>query len=95
MGVDLSEVIATNTDETTSQDNPIMSHIVSKKDDDTRTVQAILMEARINGTAVEALCGHVFVPSRDPQKYPPCQKCVDLVEFDAQFYGDNRPIGGG
>jgi len=37
-----------------------------------------LTEAMINGTPVIALCGKVWVPSRDPQKYPVGPECKEL-----------------
>lgn len=37
-----------------------------------------LMEAMVNGTPVIALCGKVWVPSRDPQKFPVCPDCKDI-----------------
>ena len=39
-----------------------------------------LMEAMVNGTPVIALCGKVWVPSRDPQKFPVCPDCKDIWE---------------
>ena len=39
-----------------------------------------LMEAMINGTPVVALCGKVWVPNRDPEKYPTCPECKDIWE---------------
>lgn len=39
-----------------------------------------LTDAMINGTPVIALCGKVWVPSRDPQKYPVCPECKDIWE---------------
>lgn len=36
--------------------------------------------AYIEGTPVEALCGQVFVPSRDPEQYPVCQGCTDIAK---------------
>ncbi|MCS4277393.1 hypothetical protein M2390_002599 [Mycetocola sp. BIGb0189] len=41
--------------------------------------EAWLLEARIDGLAVTALCGHVWVPQRDPQKYPVCEACLDAA----------------
>ena len=38
-----------------------------------------VMEALVTGTPVEALCGHVFVPSRDPSNYPRCSRCEDIM----------------
>jgi hypothetical protein len=40
-----------------------------------------LVEAMIYGTPITALCGHRFVPQRDPQKYPVCPKCKDIHEM--------------
>lgn len=42
---------------------------------------AKVLAARIEGTPVEALCGYVWVPSRDPRQLPPCQRCVDIYEL--------------
>lgn len=39
-----------------------------------------LMDAMINGTPVIALCGKVWVPSRDPERYPVCPECKDIWE---------------
>lgn len=39
-----------------------------------------LMEAMVNGTPVIALCGKVWVPSRDPEKYPVCPECQEIWE---------------
>ena len=40
-----------------------------------------MLEARIEGTPLEALCGHTWVPSRDPKQLPVCQKCKDIYEM--------------
>lgn len=37
-------------------------------------------EAYILGTPVEALCGHVFVPTRDPKPLPVCPACKEILE---------------
>lgn len=39
-----------------------------------------IMEAMINGTPVRALCGKVWVPSRDPQRFPVCPECKEIYE---------------
>jgi hypothetical protein len=41
---------------------------------------AILTEAYVNGTAIMALCGYIFVPHRDPEKYPVCKECKDTLD---------------
>jgi hypothetical protein len=37
-----------------------------------------ITEAMVTGTPVVALCGKVWVPSRDPKKYPVCPDCERL-----------------
>src|SRR5699024_4795573 len=37
-----------------------------------------LTEAIINGTPVVALCGKVWVPSRDPERFPMCPSCQEI-----------------
>nr|WP_232524832.1 DUF3039 domain-containing protein [Nocardioides mangrovicus] len=39
-----------------------------------------LMDAMVNGTPVVALCGKVWVPSRDPQRFPVCPECQEIWE---------------
>ena len=40
-----------------------------------------ITEAMVTGTPVVALCGKVWVPSRDPKKYPVCPECKRLFEL--------------
>ncbi|TNC39862.1 DUF3039 domain-containing protein [Mumia zhuanghuii] len=37
-----------------------------------------LTEAMIEGTPVVALCGKVWVPSRDPKRFPVCPECKEI-----------------
>ena len=39
-----------------------------------------LTEAMVMGTPVVALCGKIWVPSRDPEKYPVCPECKEAWE---------------
>ena len=39
-----------------------------------------LTEAMVMGTPVIALCGKVWVPSRDPQRFPVCPECKEIWE---------------
>lgn len=52
-------------------DHERLSHFVPKDK---------LMEAMVNGTAVIALCGKVWVPSRDPERFPVCPECQKVWE---------------
>ncbi|MDO5699877.1 MAG: DUF3039 domain-containing protein [Bowdeniella nasicola] len=54
-------------------------------------------EAAVTGRPVVALCGKVWVPGRDPSKYPVCPKCKEIhAELTSRrsrwpFGGGNRP----
>jgi hypothetical protein len=39
-----------------------------------------IMESAVTGTPVIALCGKVWIPNRDPQKFPVCPECQDIYE---------------
>ena len=49
-----------------------------------------IMEAMVNGTPVRALCGKVWVPSRDPSRFPVCPECKEIYENDDLFYDDPK-----
>ncbi|HEX2356011.1 MAG TPA: DUF3039 domain-containing protein [Micromonosporaceae bacterium] len=44
-----------------------------------------LTEALVLGTPVRALCGKIWVPSRDPNKYPVCPECKEIFESDEKI----------
>lgn len=37
-----------------------------------------LMRSAVTGEPVVALCGKVWVPSRDPKRYPVCPECEEI-----------------
>ncbi|WP_026341062.1 DUF3039 domain-containing protein [Actinomadura atramentaria] len=37
-----------------------------------------MTESAVTGTPVIALCGKVWVPSRNPEKYPVCPECKEI-----------------
>ena len=51
-------------------DEPDAAHIVTQKD---------LMHSQLTGEAIRALCGKMWVPKRNPDEYPICQACVDIL----------------
>ncbi|MFI5427687.1 DUF3039 domain-containing protein [Aeromicrobium sp. UC242_57] len=60
------------TDQRTEEgDHEKFSHYVPK---------AELTEAMVMGTPVIALCGKVWTPSRDPERFPVCPECKDIWE---------------
>lgn len=51
-------------------DEPIVSHVVRKEDH---------LRGYVEGTPIKALCGKTWVPSRDPQRYPRCERCQEIL----------------
>ena len=68
------------------------AHIV--KVEPGESAAAKVLEARIYGTPVEALCGHVWVPSRDPKQLPLCEQCKSIYEMYRAFNGGlpDKPV---
>jgi len=58
---------------------PAVAHIVKTEPGESATAK--VLEARIYGTPLEALCGHVWVPSRDPRQLPLCQACKEIYDL--------------
>jgi hypothetical protein len=65
---------------------PEVAHYIDRGSDK-RSAGAIVTEALIHGTPLKALCGESFIPSRDPKKFPICQKCVQMLSVAKGFYG--------
>jgi len=40
-----------------------------------------IVESAVTGTPVVALCGKVWAPSRDPQRYPVCPTCKEILDM--------------
>jgi hypothetical protein len=45
-----------------------------------------IVEASVMGTPITALCGKVWVPSRDPKRFPVCPECKDI--YDNHLVGE-------
>ena len=39
-----------------------------------------IVDSAVSGSPVVALCGKVWVPSRDPKKFPVCPDCQKIYE---------------
>ena len=70
-------------DEVPETGEPTVAHIV--KVGPGESAAAKVLEARIYGTPLEALCGHVWVPSRDPKQLPLCEACKQIYEVYRLF----------
>jgi hypothetical protein len=63
--------------ELSGEDRDRFSHYVEKDQ---------VAEAYIMGTPVIALCGKIWVPSRDPEKFPVCPQCKEI--FNSLFLSE-------
>lgn len=81
----VGEAVETRTDHEPRTGEPEVAHIVKITEGD---AQAKVLEARIYGTPLEALCGMVFVPQRDPTRLPVCAPCKDIYDTYRVFEGD-------
>lgn len=79
-------------DEATETDDPTAAHIVKTRKGE--SAAAKVLEARISGTPLEALCGHVWVPSRDPSQLPVCQRCKEIYDMYRGFNDGLRETPG-
>ena len=57
--------------DTSHGDHERFAHYVDKNE---------MMESAVNGTPIRALCGKVWVPSRDPKRFPVCPECKEIYE---------------
>ncbi len=53
-------------------EDPKYSHYVKKED---------IMRSAVDGVPAVALCGKKWLPNRDPEKYPICPRCVEMMDM--------------
>jgi hypothetical protein len=65
-------------------DHERMAHIVlegvDKEDGEFVAAGTTVAEGVVMGTPVRALCGKVWVPNRDPKRYPLCPTCKEVAQ---------------
>lgn len=49
-----------------------------------------VLESALSGDPVIALCGKVWVPGRDPQRFPVCPACKEIFENLPPAGGDDE-----
>lgn len=68
---DTEEKVETTPEIVEPGDHELMSHY-AKKD--------AIMRAMVEGTPCRALCGKYWIPSKDPEKYPVCPTCQEILD---------------
>ena len=63
----VSEALDTELDE---DDDNRMAHYVRRED---------VLRSAVEGVPATALCGKKWFPGRDPEKYPVCPRCAELM----------------
>jgi len=79
MSTQTADAVETRREHVPQTGEPERAHIV--KTDGDESAAAKVLQARIEGTPLEALCGHRWVPSRDPKQLPLCAKCKDIYDM--------------
>jgi hypothetical protein len=78
-----TELDVRSTTQVDEGDHERFTHIVlegyTPKDGEFVAINNSVVEGMINATPVRALCGKVWVPGRDPQKYPVCPTCKEIA----------------
>lgn len=69
--IDVLEDVEVDQKEDTSNGEPKFAHYAES---------ASVTEAYIMGTPVLAICGKLFVPSRDPERFPVCPICKEIMD---------------
>ena len=54
--------------------------------------QAYVLEARIEGRQIEALCGYRWVPEKDPTPLPVCTRCLDIYHQPGENRDDREEL---
>lgn len=68
----MSDTLVKPTVDDVDTDNPDeVAHYVDK---------AASTQAYIEGNALKAICGYIWVPSKDPKNLPICKRCIEIYE---------------
>ena len=89
--IDTRPVVDPQLDE--GDDDDRYSHYVRKED---------IMRSAVDGVPVKALCGKTWLPGKDPEKFPVCPQCKDMMGMleammaaggtpNARAHGTSRP----
>lgn len=79
-----TDVVVESTTHLDDGDHERFTHLVlegyTPKNGEFVALENSVVEGMVNATPVRALCGKVWVPGRDPKKYPLCPTCKGIAE---------------
>lgn len=81
-----TEVVETRT----SQGEGPAAHIVHVPAGSPLNATAYVLKAMVEGIEIEALCGHTWIPARDPKPLPICEKCLASYQGHVDNNRDDR-----
>ena len=72
------------TEETNTEDGDHLAHIINPTKNlhcwmPPMTSRDVVRVAQEYNIEIIALCGHKFIPSRDPERYPACRACFAIA----------------
>ena len=77
----------------TSDEPELAAHIVLvPPHEDDKSPQGYVLRARIEGFPITALCGHTFVPVKNPEPLPVCSGCLETFENDPNGFNDRGEL---
>lgn len=78
-----TEVVVQSTAQVDEGDHERFTHLVlegyTPKDGEFVALDNSVVAGMVNATPVRALCGKIWVPGRDPAKYPLCPTCKEVA----------------
>ncbi len=78
-----TEILVTSVTKIDEGDHERFTHIVlegyTPKNGEFVPLENSVVEGMINQSPVKALCGKIWVPGRDPHKYPICPTCKEVA----------------
>jgi Protein of unknown function (DUF3039) len=79
----VTEVLAPTVTQVDDGDHDRFTHVVlegfTPPDGEFVAIENSVVEGMVNATPVRALCGKVWVPGRDPHRYPICPTCREIA----------------
>ena len=87
--LEADEIVETRTSDSPGDSDHIVMVPPGESD---QTPQAYVLRARVEGFPVTALCGHTWIPQRDPKPLPVCSTCLAIYQHDPHGHNDREDL---